>query len=108
MDLSKQGLGLVRGSVHMRRKSSYSTQAAVVWNFRWRPGEQHGHLRVCRRRFDRQVVTVVLGVQPGEVWIVDHQVGRLGQRTIALVAADAALDWSPRSSAVDDAVPACT
>ncbi len=62
MDLSHQGLGLVRGRVYVRRQGAYSAQAAEVWHLCWRPGQQHGHLRVGQRGFDRQVVTVAVGV----------------------------------------------
>src|SRR6266516_3052395 len=57
------------------------------------------------RRIHRQVVALTEAVQRGKLGVVDHQVGRLGEGTIGLVATDAALHWRPRSGAVDNVIP---
>jgi hypothetical protein len=56
---------------------------------------------MSERGVDRQVVDVALGIRRRELRIVDHQLGAFGQRTVALVTANAALR-RPRSGARHD------
>src|SRR6266542_6204141 len=57
-----------------------------------------------QRRVDREVVALAVRIERRQQWVVDHELSALGERAIALVAADTALGGRPWAWAVDDVI----
>jgi hypothetical protein len=91
VNLSQEGSGLVRGDVYPWRLRHDGSQSPHIWNAGLRPGQQHWHLRMGQRGFNRHGVAPATRIDGGELRIVHHQVGAFGQWTAVQGATNAAL-----------------